>query len=67
MPLLHALYFLYIDAVKDYKEGFEKSEFYLLLKEGTRKSLSEALQLLHDEKINLKLKSFQPETSGTVP
>ena len=50
--------------MKEYEEGFEKSEFYLNIRECSRKSLTDALKLLHDEKINLRLKSFQKDTEG---
>ncbi|XP_067942160.1 uncharacterized protein [Watersipora subatra] len=50
--------------LKKFEESFEKSEFYLLLRECTRQSLTQALNLLHQEKVNLRLRSCHPDTKG---
>ena len=47
-----------------YKEAFEQSDFYLAVTECTRKSLTEALNLLSMNKVDVRLKSFQKETQG---
>lgn len=53
-----------VDDLEAGKTAFENSEFYILLTESSRKSLASALSLLHDEKVNVKLRSYQPDTAG---
>lgn len=54
----------YADSCEAYTKAFEASELYAKMKECTRQSLKAALDLLSSGKINVKLRSFQPETEG---
>lgn len=50
--------------LKQYSDAFEKSEFYEKVQDGSREALEDALQLLADQRVDVRLTSHQEATEG---
>ena len=50
--------------MEEHRNAFEDSEFYILMQSGSTESILEALELIEQKKVDVKLTSHQAETKG---